>query len=59
MPTTVYAASRNKAVKVGFKDLNGRNFGIAFRLDDAAYRDTVERALECMKSDGTLHARCM
>jgi len=55
IPTTVYAASRNKAVKVGFKDLNGRNFGIAFRLDDAAYRDKVEMALECMKTDGTLH----
>ena len=55
VPTTVYAASRNKAVKVGFKDLNGRNFGIAFRLDDAAFRDTVENALECMKADGTLH----
>ncbi len=55
IPTTVYAASRNKAVKVGFKDINGRNFGIAFRLDDVAYRDKVEMALECMKADGTLH----
>jgi polar amino acid transport system substrate-binding protein len=56
IPTTVYAASRNKAVKVGFKDVNGRNFGLAFRLDDRAYRDRVEMALECMKHDGTLHA---
>ena len=55
IPTTVYAASRNKAVKVGFKDANGRSFGLAFRLDDAAYRDKVEAALECMKADGTLH----
>ena len=54
IPTTVYAASRNKAIKVGFKDFNGRNFGYAFRLDDAAYRDKVEAAIECMKSDGTL-----
>ena len=55
IPTTVYAASRNKAVKVGFKDLNGRNFGLAFRLDDTAYRDKVEMALECMKVEGALH----
>ena len=54
IPTTVYAASRNKTIKVGFKDFNGRNFGYAFRLEDAAYRDKVEAALECMKQDGTL-----
>jgi polar amino acid transport system substrate-binding protein len=56
IPTTLFAASRNKAVKVGFADYNGRNFGIAFRLEDGAYRDKVEMALECMKRDGTLHA---
>ena len=54
IPTTVYAANKNKAIKVGFKDFNGRNFGYAFRLDDAAYRDKVESAIECMKTDGTL-----
>jgi polar amino acid transport system substrate-binding protein len=54
IPTTVYAASKNKAIKVGFKDFNGRNFGYAFRLDDVAYRDKVELAIECMKQDGTL-----
>ncbi len=54
IPTTVFAASQNKAIKVGFKDFNGRNFGYAFRLDDAAYRDKVEAAIECMKQDGTL-----
>jgi polar amino acid transport system substrate-binding protein len=54
IPTTVYAASQNKAVKVGYKDFNGRNFGYAFRLDDAAYRDKVEDVIECMKGDGTL-----
>jgi polar amino acid transport system substrate-binding protein len=50
----VYAASKNNAIKVAFKDFNGRNFGIAFRLDDAAYRDKVEEAIECMKLDGTM-----
>lgn len=54
IPTTVYAASQNKAIKVGFKDFNGRNFGYAFRLEDTAYRNTVEGAIECMKKDGTL-----
>ena len=34
IPTTVYAASQNKAIKVGFKDFNGRNFGYAFRLEE-------------------------
>ena len=54
IPTTVYAASQNKAINVGFKDFNGRNFGYAFRLEDTAYRNTVEMAIECMKKDGTL-----
>ena len=53
IPTTIFAASQNKAIKVGFKDFNGRNFGYAFRLEDA-YRNTVEEAIECMKLDGTL-----
>ena len=54
IPTTVYAASQNKAIKVGFKDFNGRNFGYAFRLESVEYRNTVEMAIECMKKDGTL-----
>lgn len=56
IPTTVYAASRNRTIKVGFKDFNGRNFGYAFRLEDAAYRNKVEGVLECMKRDGSLKA---
>jgi polar amino acid transport system substrate-binding protein len=31
-------------------------FGLAFRPDDVAFRDSVEQQLECMKSDGTLPA---
>lgn len=54
IPTVAFAASRNKAVKVGYEDFNGRNFGYAFRLDDAAYRNKVDEALKCMKQDGTL-----
>ncbi|HZP98517.1 MAG TPA: ABC transporter substrate-binding protein [Reyranella sp.] len=54
IPTAVFAASKNKAIKVGFKDYNGRNFGYAFRLEDVQYRNTVENAIECMKKDGVL-----
>ncbi|MGI4939062.1 MAG: substrate-binding periplasmic protein [Janthinobacterium lividum] len=56
VPTVVYAASRNPRVKVGFQDLNGRNFGLAFRKEDAAYRNRVDDLLTCMKRDGTLVA---
>jgi polar amino acid transport system substrate-binding protein len=54
IPTAVYAATQNKAIKVGFKDYNGRNFAYAFRLESVPYRNTVEEAIECMKLDGTL-----
>jgi polar amino acid transport system substrate-binding protein len=54
IPTTVYAASKNPAIEVGFKDFNGRNFGYAFRYGDEAYRDKVEGAIECLKQDGTM-----
>jgi polar amino acid transport system substrate-binding protein len=32
----------------------GRNFGIAFRKEDTAFRAKVEEAVECLKTDGTL-----
>ncbi|UZE49722.1 substrate-binding periplasmic protein [Rhodopseudomonas sp. P2A-2r] len=54
IPTTVFAASQNKAVKVGFKDFNGRNFAYAFRPEDTEYRNKVEAVIECMKMDGRL-----
>src|SRR3546814_69080 len=56
IPTTVYAASRNSAIKVAFKDFNGRNFGYAFRPGSEEYRNKVEEAIECMKLDGSLAA---
>jgi polar amino acid transport system substrate-binding protein len=54
IPTAVYAASQNKAMKVGFKDFTGRNFGFAFRPESREYRNKVEEVIECMKLDGTL-----
>jgi polar amino acid transport system substrate-binding protein len=53
-PTMVYAASQNDRVKLGFIDRTGDNFGLAFRPEDAAYRNRVEEILECFKLDGTL-----
>ncbi len=54
IPTAVYAASQNRAMKVGFKDFTGRNFGFAFRPESREYRNKVEDVIECMKLDGTL-----
>jgi polar amino acid transport system substrate-binding protein len=55
VPTTVYAASKNKAIKVAFKDLSSpRNFGYAFRLDNEQYRNKVDDVIKCMKQDGTM-----
>jgi polar amino acid transport system substrate-binding protein len=54
IPTAVYAASQNRAIKVGFKDFTGRNFGFAFRPESREYRNKVEEVIECMKLDGTL-----
>jgi polar amino acid transport system substrate-binding protein len=55
IPTVIFAASKNRAVHVGYEDFNGRNFGYAFRPDDADYRNRVDEAIECLKQDGTLH----
>jgi polar amino acid transport system substrate-binding protein len=60
IPTAVYAASQNRAIKVGFKDFTGRNFGFAFRPESRDYRNKVEEVIECMKLDGrlvTLHEK--
>lgn len=54
IPTAIYAASQNRNITVAFRDYTGRNFGIAFRPDDRAYRNRVEEVLECMKQDGFL-----
>lgn len=55
VPTAVYAASRNKAIKVAFKDLSAsRSFGYAFRPESVEYRNKVDDVLKCMKLDGTV-----
>lgn len=53
-PVSRYVATQTPAADVAFVLDSGRNFGIAFRKDDVAFRAKVELALECMKTDGTL-----
>lgn len=54
--TAAYAVLRsNKQLKlVPLKVDEGLVWGAAFRKDDAATRNAVEEAMECMKSDGTM-----
>lgn len=55
VPTTIFAASKNKAIKVAFKDFSAsRNFGYAFRPESVNYRNKVDDVLKCMKIDGTV-----
>ncbi|GGD10870.1 transporter substrate-binding domain-containing protein [Aureimonas glaciei] len=56
IPTAAYAAGKNPAITLAFEDYDGRMFGYAFRYDSKDYRDKVENAIECMKTDGTLSA---
>jgi len=53
-PISRYIAS--KAPTLALVDLleSTRAFGFAFRLEDEAFRDTVEVALECLKQEGYL-----
>ena len=49
-----WAARKNPLVKTSYTIRSGRAFAMAFRKEDAAYRNQVEEILECMKRDGTL-----
>lgn len=53
-PVSRYVATQIPTAEVAFVLDSGRNFGIAFRKEDAAFRAKVEEALECIKIDGTL-----
>ena len=54
LPNVLYVASQNKALKVGFRDPTGRNFGFAFDPSSRDYRNRVDDVITCMKRDGTL-----
>ncbi|MGX1785621.1 substrate-binding periplasmic protein [Bosea sp. NPDC055332] len=53
-PVSRYVSTQTPTAEVAFVLDSGRNFGIAFRKEDAAFRAQVEAALECIKTDGTL-----
>ncbi|SIO67082.1 amino acid ABC transporter substrate-binding protein, PAAT family [Bradyrhizobium erythrophlei] len=53
-PVSRYVSTQTPAAEVAYVLDSGRNFGIAFRKEDTAFRAKVEEALECIKTDGTL-----
>lgn len=53
-PVSRYVSTQTPAAEVAYVLDSGRNFGLAFRKEDTAFRAKVEAALECMKTDGTL-----
>lgn len=53
-PVSRYVVTQTPMAEVAFVLDSGRNFGIAFRKDDTAFRARVEAAIECLKTDGTL-----
>jgi polar amino acid transport system substrate-binding protein len=54
VPVSRYIATQIPNVEVAYFLDSGRNFGIAFRKEDTAFRAKVEEAIECLKMDGTL-----
>lgn len=53
-PVSRYVATQTPAAEVAYVFDSGRDFGLAFRKEDVAFRSQVEGALECMKTDGSL-----
>ena len=53
-PVSRYIATQTPHADVPFVLSTGRNFGLAFRKDDVAFRNKVDEAIECLKQDGTL-----
>lgn len=51
---TVWTAMKNPVLKPSLLIDSGQVKGMAFRQDDAALRNQVENAIECMKLDGTI-----
>lgn len=53
-PAARYITTQNPATAVPFTVATGGNFAFAFRKEDGEFRGKVERALECLKSDGSV-----
>ena len=55
-PAARYIATQNPMTEVTVTVSTGGDFGFAMRPEDNEFRGQVERALECIKQDGTLAA---
>jgi len=53
-PAARYITTQNAGTDVPYVISTGGNFAFAFRKEDTEFRARVERALECMKAEGTL-----
>lgn len=51
---SAYAVSQNPAIELSYLVDTGLVWAIPFRKDDTTTRDQVERALECLKTNGTM-----
>jgi polar amino acid transport system substrate-binding protein len=49
-----WAAKNNPQLKLGYLYSTGLVWAIALRKDSVALRDTLDEALECLKTDGTI-----
>ena len=49
-----WAVKGNPQLKLGYLHSTGLVWAIALRKDSVALRDTLDEALECLKSDGTI-----
>src|SRR6516225_2464691 len=49
-----WAAKNNPAIKLSYLHKTGLVWAVPLRKDNAALRDKIEVAIECMKKDGTL-----
>lgn len=53
-PAARYITTQNKETEMPYAVSTGGNFAFAFRKEDTGFRAKVERALECLKKDGTV-----
>ena len=51
-----WAAKKNPQVKISYEYPTGLVWGLAFRKDDVEGRNTVDKAIECLKIDGSMAA---
>jgi polar amino acid transport system substrate-binding protein len=52
--TSAWAAKQNPRVKLSYEVETGLVWSLAFRKDDVAGRNAVDKAMECLKLDGSM-----